>query len=100
MAYCGPRGIELEAFLRWSPHSQQAALDWQAYEARRCKGCGMHPDDTATGAFHAHLEQCKGCQQRERLQEAEGKQEHPEKGVSAVVLPIAAPDCPRCTRTL
>jgi hypothetical protein len=34
MAYCGPKGIELDAFLRWSRRSQQAALDWQAFEGR------------------------------------------------------------------
>lgn len=94
MAYCGPRGIELEAFLRWSPHSQEAALDWQAHEARRCKQCGVHPDDVAEGSFHAHLEQCKGCQARQRVSEAKEAQDG--RGVYAVTLPYSAPECPRC----
>lgn len=94
MAYCGPRGIALDEFLRWPPHSQQAALDWQAYENRRCRSCGVHPDDVAEGAFHAHLEQCKGCQARERVSEA--KEAHEGRGVYAVVQPVAAPNCSRC----
>jgi hypothetical protein len=94
MAYCGPRGIELEAFLRWSPHSQQSALDWQAYENRRCRNCGIHPDDIDDGSFHAHLQQCKGCQARERV--ADSKEAQDGRGVSAFSVPWAASDCPRC----
>lgn len=94
MAYCGPRGIALDDFLRWSAHSQQAALDWAAYEGRRCKNCGIHPDDVEEGAFHAHLEQCKGCQARQRVEETKESKEG--RGVYVVARPWSAPNCPRC----
>jgi hypothetical protein len=97
MAYCGPRALPLSTFLAWPESDQRAALDWQAYEARRCKNCGIHPDDIADGAFHAHLEQCKGCQARERMTDTREARDG-QRGVYAVVLPVAAPHCPRCAR--
>lgn len=97
MAYCGPKALPLSTFLRWPEADQRAALDWQAHEARRCRSCGIHPDDIAEGTFHAHLEQCKACQARQRASEAE---EASQRGVYAVALPQAVADCPRCTAML
>jgi hypothetical protein len=108
MAYCGPRGIPLSVFLgravgpgepQWLASDRRAALDFQAYEARRCRNCGTHPDDIADGTFHAHLEQCKGCQARERMTESLAAEEQ-QRGVHAVTLPYAAPSCPRCSQDL
>lgn len=95
MAYCGPKGIALDDFLRWSRRSQEAALAWQARESQRCRNCGTHPEDWADDALahHAHLEQCKGCQQQQRITEAP---EADERGVYAVVRPGPAMDCPLC----
>ena len=67
MAYCGPRGIPLSRFLDWDDGDQDAALVWQAHEARRCPSCGTHPDDwdpTKGGdrsAYAAEVVICPGC---------------------------------------
>ena len=68
MAYCGPRGIALDDFLEWSQASQDAALQWQAYENRRCSSCGYHPDE---GDRHAHVDVCPGCVARSHVDESE-----------------------------
>ncbi len=68
MAYCGPKGIPLEEFLAWGEASQDAALAWQAYEARRCPGCGAHPEE---GPRHAHIDVCAGCVARGHAEESE-----------------------------
>lgn len=96
MAYCGPRGIELDAFLRWSPRSQEAALDWLAYENQRCKGCGTHPADWAESefAFHAHAGECKGCARRQQMEASIGQDE---RGIFAVLERGPANTCPQCT---
>ena len=96
MAYCGPKGIPLSEFLRWDQSDQDAALEWAAYEARRCGNCGTHPDEWDEGgaaAFHAHLTQCKGCQEQQRAAEAP---EAAGRGVYAVVLAGPPATCPRC----
>lgn len=96
MSYCGPRGIELDAFLRWSPRSQAAALAWAAADARKCKRCGTDPDEWAADplAFHAHLQQCKGCQEQQRATESPDARQG--RGIAAVVVPGPAGACPRC----
>jgi len=77
MAYCGPRGIPLSKFLAWADHDQDAALAWQAHEARRCPHCGTHPDDWnpdkggRRDAFHGQVVICPGCQQIESSRERE-----------------------------
>lgn len=96
MAYCGPRGIELDAFLGWSRRSQNAALEWAAHEARRCSGCGTHPEDWAENprAHHAHLAQeCPGCLAHHRA--GQHYKELP-PGVRIVLAPTPAADCPSC----
>jgi hypothetical protein len=96
MAYCGPRGIALSQFLRWPRTDQDAALAWAAFEGRRCRTCGTHPDEWAddSAAFHAHLQQCKGCQAQQRLAETpEAKQG---RGVTVVMAAGPAGACPRC----
>jgi len=96
MDYCGPRGIALDVFLRWPRASQDAALQWAAYEGRRCRSCGTHPEEWADDplAFHAHLDQCPGCREQQRLAEApEAKQG---RGVRAVMATGPASACPRC----
>jgi hypothetical protein len=96
MAYCGPRGIELDAFLRWSKRSQDAALDWSAYEARRCKSCGTHPEEWAEDklAYHAHISECRGCRQLQRL--ANTDQAKSGEGKFAVMAGGSAKDCANC----
>jgi hypothetical protein len=69
MAYCGPKGIPLSAFLSWDDGDQEAALVWQGHEARRCPSCGTHPDDwdPARGgrrdAYAAEVVVCPGCRE-------------------------------------
>lgn len=96
MAYCGPRGLALSDFLKWSKKDQDAALEWTSYEARRCRSCGTHPDEWAEDrfAYHAHLSQCKGCQRQQGLSEAASA--IGERGVSAVMAAGPAMDCPQC----
>lgn len=104
MAYCGPRGIALDDFLQWPRRSQNAALEWQAHEGRRCRGCGTHPDDWADNqhAHHAHLsEQCPGCLHSARLNEAatdHGKTPL-DPGVHVLLPHGPAKDCRRCNPT-
>lgn len=75
MAYCGPKGIALSAFLAWPQADQDAALAWQSHEALRCPSCGTHPSDydpDAGGrrhAWHPDVEVCDGCATRDRGQE-------------------------------
>jgi hypothetical protein len=98
MAYCGPRGIALSAFLRWAQTDQDAALEWAAHEARRCSGCGTHPDDWADNphAHHAHLsDECPGCLARHRHTEGLGDRAK-DPGVSVVLPRGPARDCPQC----
>jgi len=97
MAYCGPRGIELAAFLRWSPASQRAALEWQAYENRRCSACGSHPEDWAEDprAHHAHMRQCKGCQAKQRVAESD-RAKDAERGTQIVLAPGSGAHCATC----
>lgn len=67
MAYCGPKGIPLDEFLSWSQHSQDAALHWQAQEARRCPGCSTLPEEWEPdlgGSGNAYIAErviCPGC---------------------------------------
>jgi hypothetical protein len=62
MAYCGPRGIPLSAFLSWDDADQDAAIQWQSYEGQRCPGCGTHPDDWTDGnGWVAEPHRCPGC---------------------------------------
>jgi tRNA(Ile)-lysidine synthase TilS/MesJ len=96
MAYCGPRGIALSDFLRWDVQDQADALDWAEFEARRCPQCGTHPDEWADDplAYHAHLEQCPGCKERQRLTESPEAQQGRGIYVRSAVGPAA--ECPRC----
>lgn len=76
MAYCGPRGIPLSAFLSWAEADQQAALAWQSWEARRCRDCGTHVDDWnpdtdgSRDAYTATIHICEGCVELERLRDS------------------------------
>jgi hypothetical protein len=73
MAYCGPRGIALSAFLAWSQGDQDAALAWQAREGSRCGGCGTHEadwdDDNRAWVPEVHI--CPGCEQLEQARAAQ-----------------------------
>ena len=93
----GERGIQLEGeFLRWSRADQNHALAWQAYENRRCKSCGTHPDEWAEDklAYHAHLSECQGCKHLQRL--AATDEAKSGEGRSAVMAGGPAADCRRC----
>jgi len=96
MAYCGPRGIPLSEFLRWSPTDQDAALDWMVYENQRCPNCGTHPADWAEDefAFHSHAKECKGCKAKQQYSASIGSDE---RGVFAALSPGSAKTCPQCT---
>jgi hypothetical protein len=107
MAYCGPRGIPLSVFLgravrpgedpQWLPSDRDDALAWQAFENRRCRSCGTHPDEWAEDkmAYHAHLHECRGCRQRERLANSPNAQKAGE-GSSSVMAHGSAVECPDC----
>jgi hypothetical protein len=92
MAYCGPRGIPRSTFLSWPTEDQDAALGWQAYEARRCSSCGYHP---AEGSRHTHIDICPGCVVLQRTQKSEQVRER------GAVIRMAGGDpggCDRCRR--
>lgn len=107
MAYCGPRGIPLSVFLgrivrpgvdpQWLPSDRDDALAWQAWDGQRCKSCGTHPDDWAEDkmAYHAHLHECRGCRQQQRLAQSDEARAAGD-GVTAVLAHGSAADCPRC----
>lgn len=75
MAYCGPKGIPLSTFLSWRDDDRHAALAWQAYESRRCRDCGSHPEDWdperdgSRTAFKAEATECQGCVDLQRLRD-------------------------------
>lgn len=107
MGYCGPRGIPHSVFLgrvvrpgtdpTWLQSDREDALAWQAHENRRCGSCGTHPDewDEDKSAYHAHLHQCKGCRQRQRLAQSDDAKNAGD-GVTAVLAHGSAAACPRC----
>ena len=107
MAYCGPRSIPHSVFLgrvvrpgvdpEWLQSDRDDALAWQAHENRRCRSCGTHPDEWADDdlAYHAHLDECRGCRQRERLAQSDRAQKAGE-GVSAVMAHGPAAECTHC----
>ncbi|WP_402465800.1 hypothetical protein [Isoptericola aurantiacus] len=90
MAYCGPKGLPLSEFLSWDQADQDAALSWQAYEARRCSGCGTHPDE---GPKHFHVDVCATCVQLEKVSRSEDA-----KAAGAHVVPRSGTHatCSRC----
>ncbi len=94
MAYCGPRGIPLEEFLQWGELSQDAALQWQAYEARRCSSCGSHPDE---GPRHAHVDVCAGCVARAHADESEDAKA---RGAHVRMAAGTAGTCERCLKEI
>lgn len=102
MAYCGPRGIPLSVFLSWSQADQDAALGWAAHEAKRCRGCGTHPDDwreSAGGdrhAYHPEIYQCEGCVHLQRTQQSERMQDERERGLQIRLAHGPASTCSRC----
>lgn len=92
MAYCGPKGIPLSAFLGWSQADQDAALAWSAHESRRCQSCGHHPDEDRP---HTHVNVCSGC----RAVDAAGKSEAAKVPGAHVRIAHGAPsECPHCRR--
>lgn len=96
MAYCGPRGIPLSEFLRWDTADQESALAWTAYEGHRCKSCGTHPEEWAEDklAYHAHLAECRGCKQLQRLANTDEAKRG--DGRFAVMAGGSAVHCRRC----
>lgn len=96
MAYCGPRGIPLSQFLQWPRADQDAALSWSAFENRRCKSCGTHPDewDDDRLAYHAHLTECRGCKQSQRLAARDDAQRG--EGRYVVMAGGSAANCQQC----
>lgn len=92
MAYCGPRGIPLSTFLAWPEDDQNAALMWQAYEARRCGSCGTHPDvwDPEAGgdpmALAPEPYHCRGCERLEQLRDSDAVDPHA-KGIHLRLVP-------------
>jgi hypothetical protein len=101
MAYCGPKGIPLSTFLRWSLYDQDAALTWAAYEARRCRQCGTHPDawneslGGSRNAYHAENYTCAGCVHAQRHAESPDVT-HGGRGVHVRLMPGTHANCPRC----
>lgn len=102
MAYCGPRGIPLDTFLEWPQASQDAALQWQAHEDARCRGCGTHSDDwigddgrRVDAPIHWHPHLCFGCAEREKAME--GTRREPEPGVTVMAAAGPSHECPTCS---
>ena len=103
MAYCGARGIALSTFLGWAEDDQQAALQWQAWESRRCSNCHTHPedwnpDDGGSRSFqHWHPQVCIGCQRKQQAQDALAADDDKTKGLGLVAADGPAHGCPVCT---
>lgn len=97
MAYCGPRGIPLSAFLAWQETDQAAALAWLEQERRTCRDCGTHPDDWREDryAWHAELYRCPGCEHLERLR-ASDQADGAGRGVKLRLAHGSAAGCARC----
>jgi hypothetical protein len=93
MDYCGPRGIPLSEFLSWDEADQDAALVWQAHEARRCPSCHTHPDtwdETKGGrrdAYLAELVVCPGCRTLEAARKREEKNANQPLGAHLMLRP-------------
>lgn len=100
MAYCGPRGIPLSAFLSWPDADQDAALAWQAHEQSRCSECGTHAEDWLAEQAPVHWapQVCPGCQAKGRVvaELRDDKDRTRGLGVSAHGGPVSA--CPTCTK--
>jgi hypothetical protein len=102
MAYCGPKGIPLSTFLKWSESDQQAALAWQGHEARR-HSCGTHPEDWAdpTGrpveAVHYVEQICRGCQVLQAAQERLEAGRDRTRGLGLVAHHGPRAGCTSCT---
>lgn len=105
MAYCGPRGIPYSVFMgrvvgvdgqQWLPSDREAALAWEAFESRRCKSCGTHPEEWSADklAYHAHLMECRGCKQLHRLAGTDDAKAG--EGRYAVMSGGSAEHCARC----
>lgn len=105
MAYCGPRGIPLSGFLAWADGDQQAALAWQDHEARRCNGCGTHPEDwdpdgdhdPAKRRRHVEVHRCQGCAEVQQRAETD-EFKNGGRGQHIVTAHGPAKGCPRCDR--
>lgn len=102
MAYCAPRGIPLSAFLSWSQADQDAALGWAAYEARRCQGCGTHPDEWSEKAggdrqaYHPEIHECEGCVHLDRTRQSERMTSGEERGLHIRLAHGPMRACTRC----
>jgi len=72
MRLCNEWHMPLSEFLdRFTPEDQANALAYHAHETRRCKSCGIHPDDwpdPEVPMFDAVLEVCPGCAETDRYQ--------------------------------
>lgn len=104
MAYCGPRGIALHEFLTWPEESQEAALAWQAHEAKRCRNCGTHkadwigPNGRPNIAAHWTEEVCPGCQYLGSEQDRLAADKDAPRGVSLVRHDGHRLKCPTCSQ--
>ncbi len=71
MRLCNEWHMPHSEFLKWKPQDQANALAYFAHEARRCRQCGIHPDDwpdPEVPLFDAVLEVCPGCAETDRYQ--------------------------------
>lgn len=92
MQYCGPRGIPLDTFLEWPQSSQDAALEWQAHENRRCRQCGYHAAEHP-GGVHTHVDVCPGCAARAKAQKSDKAKED---GAAVRLADGSLGTCDRC----
>jgi len=79
MGYCGPRGIPRSIFCGriavngeplWLPEDFESALDWAAWEANKCPGCGRQrdecfSDDDNGPVYEGEAQTCWSCQARD-----------------------------------
>lgn len=80
MTYCAPNAVPYSAWLDWSDLDRAAAIAWQARDADRCPGCGLHHSDLDDiGGDRRRLpvdgewRYCVGC-------EAKDLTRHPDEG--------------------
>lgn len=68
---CGEWGIPHSEFLEWDDVDRAKALAYALHEGRRCRECGIHPDEWDPAdyppPFESAVRECAGCAELARF---------------------------------